>query len=141
MGKRLVIAEKPSVALDMANALGPYESGKGKEWYETSDFVITYAVGHLLELVAPEVYNEKWKNWSLKQLPMLPAAFKYTPRDKKAATRLKVIKKLAKRKDVDGIINGCDAGREGEHIFRTILSELDTSLPTQRLWLSSDSMS
>ena len=64
MGKRLVIAEKPSVALDMANALGPYETGKDKEWYETADYVITYAVGHLLELVAPEVYNEKWKNWS-----------------------------------------------------------------------------
>ncbi|MGB0591481.1 MAG: DNA topoisomerase [Myxococcota bacterium] len=137
MGKRLVIAEKPSVALDMANALGPYDVGKDKEWYETSDFVITYAVGHLLELVAPEVYNEKWKNWSLKQLPMLPEAFKYTPRDKKAATRLKVIKKLAHRKDVSGIINGCDAGREGEHIFRTILGQLDSELPTQRLWLSS----
>ena len=137
MGKRLVIAEKPSVALDMANALGPYETGKDKEWYETADFVITYAVGHLLELVAPEVYNEKWKNWSLKQLPMLPESFKYTPRDKKAATRLKIIKKLAHRKDVDGIINGCDAGREGEHIFRTIVGQLGADLPMQRLWLSS----
>jgi len=137
MGKRLIIAEKPSVALDIANAMGPYESAKGGEWYETDAFVITYAVGHLLELVAPEVYNEKWKNWSLKQLPMVPAAFKYAPRDKKAATRLKVIKKLAKRKDVVGIVNGCDAGREGEHIFRTIVTEVGSDLPMQRLWLSS----
>lgn len=137
MSKWLVIAEKPSVALDYAKAMGPHESHESGAYFETKDYVISFAVGHLLELVEPEIYNAEWKRWSLRLLPMLPEEFKYKPRDKKAQTRLKVLKKLAKRKDVVGIINGCDAGREGEHIFRTIYTQFKGELPTQRLWLSS----
>ena len=137
MSKRLVLAEKPSVALDLAKVLGPHEAKDGGDWYETKDFVISYAMGHLLELVAPEHYKKEWQNWSLKQLPILPDDFAYAPRDKKAATRLKLLRKLARREDVDGVVNACDAGREGEYIFRTIYREIGGDLPVQRLWLSS----
>ena len=137
MGKKLVIAEKPSVALDLASALGAYEAKDKGEYYETDDYVISFAVGHLLELVAPERYDEKWKRWSLKTLPMIPETFKHSARGKKASSRLKVLKTLAKRKDVTGVINACDAGREGELIFRTIFNKLGKALPVERLWLNS----
>ena len=137
MSKWLVIAEKPSVALDYANAMGPYEAKDKGSYYETGDYVISFAVGHLLELSEPESYNPQWRRWSLKQLPMIPEAFTYKPRDKRASTRLNLLKKLAKRKDVVGIVNGCDAGREGEHIFRTVFNHIGIDLPMQRLWLSS----
>src|SRR5690606_31180328 len=137
MGKRFVIAEKPSVAADLADALGKFQKKDGGEYYEGDDFVISFAVGHLLELVPPEKYDEKWKRWSLKTLPMIPESFKHATRNKKAASRLKVLKDLAKRKDVVGVINACDAGREGELIFRTIYEKLARDLPVQRLWLSS----
>jgi DNA topoisomerase-3 len=137
MSRRLVIAEKPSVALDYAKALGPYETKEKGSWYETSQYVITFAVGHLLELAEPETYNPDWKRWSLKHLPMVPETFQYKARDGRANTRLKVLKKLAKKKDIVGIINGCDAGREGEHIFRTIYGYLGLSIPVHRLWLNS----
>ncbi|MGM0578001.1 MAG: DNA topoisomerase [Myxococcota bacterium] len=135
--KRLVIAEKPSVARDLAAALGPYEDKEGGEWFETADLVIAYAVGHLLELAPPERYNEDWKRWTLRTLPIIPERFIHEPRDRKASSRLKLLRKLAKRSDVVGLVNACDAGREGEHIFRTILAELGRELPAERLWLSS----
>lgn len=137
MTKKLVITEKPSVARDIAEALGRYESHDSDAWYENDDYVITYAVGHLLELEEPESYKKEWKQWSLAQLPMLPEKFLYSTRDSKAIKRLQVIKKLAKRSDVVAYINACDAGREGEHIFRTILAELKRTLPVERLWLQS----
>ena len=141
MSKWLVIAEKPSVALDYATAMGPYETKDKGSWYETADYIISFAVGHLLELAEPEAYNPEWRRWSLKRLPMIPEAFKYQPRDKRAESRLKLLAKLAKKKDVTGIVNGCDAGREGEHIFRTVFehigSQLKAPLPVKRLWLNS----
>ncbi|TNE45512.1 MAG: hypothetical protein EP343_26720 [Deltaproteobacteria bacterium] len=137
MSKRLVITEKPSVALDIAEALGGCDSHDKDAYYENDEFVITYAVGHLLELNQPETYKKEWKRWSLSQLPMIPEKFLYSTRDSKATKRLQVIKKLAKRKDVSGVINACDAGREGEHIFRTIVSEFKKPLPIERLWLQS----
>jgi DNA topoisomerase-3 len=138
MTKSLVIAEKPSVAQDLANALGPFESCDNGSYYETSTCVISYVVGHLLELASPETYSSEWRRWSLKNLPMVPEAFEYVVRDKRATSRLKVLKKLAKRKDIDSIVNACDAGREGEHIFRTVLNELNCpKLSVKRLWLNS----
>lgn len=137
MTKKLVITEKPSVARDIAEALGKYESHDSEAWYENDEYVITYAVGHLLELEEPESYKKEWKQWSLAQLPMLPEKFLYATRDSKAIKRLQVIKKLAKRSDVVCYVNACDAGREGEHIFRTILAELKRALPVERLWLQS----
>ena len=107
MSKWLVIAEKPSVAQDLAKAMGPFEDHDSGAYYETKDYIVSYAVGHLLELVEPEVYNPEWKRWSLGLLPMIPDEFKYKARDKKAQTRLKVLKKLAKRKDVQGANAWC----------------------------------
>lgn len=137
MSKRLVITEKPSVALDIAEALGGCDSHDKDAYYENEEFVITYAVGHLLELNQPESYKKEWRRWSLSHLPMIPEQFLYSTRDGKATKRLQVIKKLARRKDVTGVINACDAGREGEHIFRTIISEFKKPLPIERLWLQS----
>lgn len=138
MSKRLVIAEKPSVAKDIADALGSCSSKEQGAWFENDEFVISYAVGHLLELNQPEKYKSEWKQWSLGNLPILPDEFEYSTRDSKAKKRVTVLRKLARRKDVTGVINACDAGREGEHIFRTILAELkQKKLPIERLWLNS----
>ena len=137
MSKLLVIAEKPSVALDLAKALGPFDRKDGGDYFETDGHVISFAVGHLVELEEPESYDKKWKAWTLSSLPILPDAFSRKPRDAKAIKRLKVIKALAKRKDVTGYVNACDAGREGENIFRTVFTWLNLPKPTQRLWLSS----
>jgi DNA topoisomerase-3 len=137
MGKLLVIAEKPSVALDIAKALGPFERLDGGEYFETESHVISFAVGHLVELNQPDSYDKKWKAWTLRSLPILPDEFARSPRDARATKRLKLLKKLAKRKDVDGYVNACDAGREGENIFRTVVQWIALDKPTRRLWLSS----
>ncbi len=134
MMKKLVIAEKKSVAEDICKALGI----KGKEagYFEGDSYVISWAIGHLLELMDPEDIDKKYKAWLLKDLPILPGEF-----DLKVISRTRdqfsVLKKLLKRKDVDGVVNACDAGREGELIFRTIVDKEKSRLPVQRLWLSS----
>ncbi|TNE85393.1 MAG: DNA topoisomerase III [Deltaproteobacteria bacterium] len=135
MGKRLVIAEKPSVARDIVAALGGFDE-KG-EYFESDDFIVTWALGHLLELAEPKAYNTAWRSWSIKNLPMIPDEFQLEPKTGQK-TRLDMIKKLGRRKDVDGSINACDAGREGEMIFRRIAeyANLDKK-PSQRLWLQS----
>ena len=135
MGKRLVITEKPSVARDIAEALGGFT--ETDEFLESEDYVVTWAVGHLLELADPADYDSKWRSWSIKLLPILPEAFEIKPKDGQKK-RLAQIKKLGKRKDVEGLINACDAGREGELIYRRIVeyTGLD-GLPQQRLWLQS----
>ena len=137
MTKLLVIAEKPSVALDLAKAMGPFDRHDGGDYFETNDYVISFAVGHLVELEQPEAYDKKWRAWTTKSLPILPDEMRRKPRDGKATKRLGVIKKLAKRKDVVGYVNACDAGREGENIFRTVFAWLNHPKPTHRLWLSS----
>ena len=100
MTKLLVIAEKPSVALDLAKAMGPFDRHDGGDYFETNDYVISFAVGHLVELEQPEAYDKKWRAWTTKSLPILPDEMRRKPRDGKATKRLGVIKKLAKRKDV-----------------------------------------
>ncbi len=133
MGKRLVITEKPSVAKDIAKAIGGFvDEG---EYLENEDYVVTWAVGHLLKLAEPKEYG--FKSFSLKLLPMLPESWVILPRTGKKG-RLDQIKKLGKRKDVDGVINACDAGREGELIYRRIAEFTGLEQhPQQRLWLSS----
>jgi DNA topoisomerase III len=134
VGKTLVIAEKPSVGRDIATALpGKFEKHEG--WLESDDTVITWAVGHLVELVAPEEYG--FKRWRMADLPIVPDKFKLAPRDAKAKKQLDVIHRLIKRDDVDHIVNACDAGREGELIFAYTLETSKTKKPVQRLWLSS----
>ena len=134
MAKKLIIAEKPSVADDIARALGGFK--KQDDYYESDDYVSPSAVGHLLELVAPEQYEVKRGKWSFAHLPVIPPHFDLRPIEKTEA-RLKLITRLIKRKDVDGLINACDAGREGELIFRYIVQHAKTTKPIERLWLQS----
>ena len=134
--KTLVIAEKPSVARDIVGAL-PGSFDEHKNFYESDDYVVTFAVGHLLELSDPEDYDPAWKSWKLDNLPIIPTEFKVRPRDKKSATQLNLIHKLLKRKDVDRVVNACDAGREGELIFTHIYDTSGVDKPVDRLWINS----
>ena len=134
--KTLIIAEKPSVARDIVGAL-PGSFDEHKNFYESDDYVVTFAVGHLLELSDPEDYDPAWKSWKLDNLPIIPEQFKVRPRDKKSATQLNLIHKLLKRKDVDRVVNACDAGREGELIFTHIYETSETEKPVDRLWINS----
>ncbi len=134
MGKTLIIAEKPSVAGDIAKALGTFK--RESDWFENEQYVVSSAIGHLLELIAPEGVEVKRGKWSLANLPVLPSEFDLRPVEK-TGPRLNVLKRLIKRKDIDRIINACDAGREGELIFRNILKASGTTKSSQRLWLQS----
>ncbi|CAH2810616.1 MAG: DNA topoisomerase III, Burkholderia type (EC [uncultured Caballeronia sp.] len=134
MSKTLIIAEKPSVANDIARALGGFT--KHDEYYESDDYVLSSAVGHLLEIAAPEEYDIKRGKWSFANLPVIPPHFDLNP-IAKSESRLKVLTRLMKRKDVDRLINACDAGREGELIFRLIAQHAKAKQPIQRLWLQS----
>ena len=134
MAKKLIIAEKPSVANDIARALGGF-ARKG-DYFESDDYVLSSAVGHLLELVVPEEFDVKRGKWSFKHLPVLPPRFELSPLEK-SEQRLNVLLRLMKRKDVTGLVNACDAGREGELIFRYIVQHARVKKPIERLWLQS----
>ncbi len=139
--KTLVIAEKPSVAQDIVRALTP-EVGKFDKFddhFENERFIVTSAVGHLLEIQAPESHEVKRGKWSFAHLPVIPPHFDVKPVDK-TKSRLAAVVKQAKRKDVDKLINACDAGREGELIFRLIEQYAfgdKATKPVERLWLQS----
>ncbi|HEY6967090.1 MAG TPA: DNA topoisomerase III, partial [Burkholderiales bacterium] len=134
MSKKLIIAEKPSVAGDIARALGGF-TRKG-DYFESDDYVLSSAVGHLLELTLPPEHDVKKGKWSFAKLPVIPPHFDLAPIEKSEA-RLNMLLKLLKRKDVTGIVNACDAGREGELIFRYIAQYAKTKKPIERLWLQS----
>jgi len=134
--KTLVIAEKPSVARDLTGAL-PSTFENNESYFESEETIITFAVGHLVELTDPEDYDEKFKKWRMADLPIVPEEFRLRPRDKKAEKQLKVIHKLLKRDDVDRVVNACDAGREGELIFAYIYETSGVDKPVERLWISS----
>jgi len=134
MGKKLVIAEKPSVAADIAKALGGFN--KESDYFERDEYVICSAVGHLLELQCPESFEVKRGKWSFAHLPVIPPHFDLKPIEK-TENRLKLLTRLIKRKDVDGIVNACDAGREGELIFNYIVRHSGSAKPVSRLWLQS----
>src|SRR3984957_12638675 len=134
MGKTLIIAEKPSVAGDISKALGKFE--KKAACYENDQYVISSAVGHLLTICVPEQFEVKRGKWTFANLPVIPPHFDLLPIEKNEA-RLKVLLKLIKRKDVNRLINACDAGREGELIFRYIVQYARADKPIQRLWLQS----
>ena len=134
MSKKLIIAEKPSVASDIAKALGGFT--KHDDYFESDTYVISSAVGHLLELACPEEFEVKRGKWSFAHLPVIPPHFALNPIEK-SASRLKVLLKLIKRKDVDALVNACDAGREGELIFNYIIQHASNKKPVQRLWLQS----
>jgi DNA topoisomerase-3 len=134
--KTLVIAEKPSVGRDLAAAL-PGSFARQEGFLESDDYVITWAVGHLVELQEPEDYDERFKKWRMADLPILPEEFALKPRDAKSRKQLSLIKKLLKRDDVDHVINACDAGREGELIFAYVYEAAGVEKPVERLWISS----
>jgi DNA topoisomerase-3 len=137
MAKTLVVAEKPSVARDIANALpGPFQSPKDG-YMESDDYVITFAVGHLVQLKDPEAYDERFKRWRMDDLPIVPESFELEPRDAKSKKQLTLIHKLMQRDDVDRIVNACDAGREGELIFSYIYELSGVDKPVDRLWINS----
>ncbi|MBM3665535.1 MAG: DNA topoisomerase III, partial [Actinobacteria bacterium] len=139
MSKKLIICEKPSVAKDVATALPETFTQKG-DIYESDHLVISYAVGHLLEQVDPDAYDARFRQWTYEDLPIIPKHFRYQARDSRAAKQLGTLHKLMARPDVTGIVNACDAGREGELIFKLILEsapEKARDKPVERAWFSS----
>jgi len=136
VSKQLIIAEKPSVAQDIARALSSEKFVKEKDFFESEHYVLSSAVGHLLELTLPEEFEVKRGKWSFANLPVIPPHFALKPVEK-TEDRLKMLTRLIKRKDVDGLINACDAGREGELIFNYIAQHSATKKPVRRLWLQS----
>ena len=134
MAKKLIIAEKPSVANDIARVLGGFT--RHGDYYESRDYVLSSAIGHLLELVPPEGVEVKRGKWSFANLPVIPPHFDLQPIER-TEERLRLLVKLLARKDVTGVINACDAGREGELIFRYIIRHARNKKPIERLWLQS----
>jgi DNA topoisomerase-3 len=134
VAKKLIIAEKPSVANDIARALGGFT--RHGDYFESDKYVLSSAIGHLLELAAPEAYEVKRGKWSFAHLPVIPPHFDLKPIEKNE-DRLKMLTRLLTRKDVSSVVNACDAGREGELIFRYIVQHAGAKKPIERLWLQS----
>jgi len=138
MSKTLIVAEKPSVARDLAAALpGTFKQSKDKTSLEADDHVITWAVGHLVGLAEPDAYDPKLKKWKFADLPIVPDEFKLVPNDDRAKKQLNAIHRLMARDDVEEMVNACDAGREGELIFAYVYETAKKKKPVKRLWLSS----
>src|ERR671938_1509926 len=136
MGKTLVIAEKPSVGRDLARVL-PGAFAKHDGYLEAPVYVVSWAVGHLVQLAEPDEYDPRFKKWRMADLPILPDRFRLVVRDERSRKQMGVITKLLRRDDVDGVVNACDAGREGELIFAWTYEKAGAKKPVQRLWLSS----
>src|SRR3954449_12518270 len=136
MGKTLIIAEKPSVGRDLTRAL-PGAFSKHEGYLESDEHVVTWAVGHLVQLAEPDEYDPKYKKWRMADLPIVPDEFRLEVRDERSRKQFTVISKQLKRTDVDEVVNACDAGREGELIFAWTYEKAGAKKPVQRLWLSS----
>ncbi|MGI9184092.1 MAG: DNA topoisomerase 3 [Solirubrobacteraceae bacterium] len=136
MAKTLVIAEKPSVGRDLVGVL-PGAFTKGEGYLEGPDHVVTWAVGHLVQLADPDEYEERFKKWRMADLPIVPEQFKLVVRDERSKKQMNVVKRLLGRDDVDAVVNACDAGREGELIFAYLYEKSGSRKPVQRLWLNS----
>ena len=130
----LIIAEKNSVAKAISDVLGAKTRRDGS--YEGGGYVVSWCVGHLLELAEPQAYDEKYAKWRYEDLPIAPGEWKYTAT---ASTKkqLKILVDLMKRKDITAVVNACDAGREGELIFRLVYEHAKCKKPIKRLWISS----
>jgi DNA topoisomerase III len=138
VGKTLVIAEKPSVGRDLAAALpGTFKQSQDKTHLVGDDYIVSWAVGHLVGLAAPEEYDDRLKKWRFADLPIVPQTFKLVPNDEKSKKQLKALHKLMKSDEVDVIVNACDAGREGELIFAYVYETSGVRKPVKRLWLNS----
>jgi DNA topoisomerase III len=136
MSKTLLIAEKPSVGQDLARVLpGPFKKSEG--FLEGPDHVITWAVGHLVQLSEPEAYDAKFKSWKMADLPIVPERFKLEVRDERSRKQMSVVTKQLGREDIEEVVNACDAGREGELIFAYLFEKAKGKKPVKRLWLNS----
>ncbi len=136
MSKTLVIAEKPSVGGDLARVLkGPFKKQEG--FLEGPDHVVTWAVGHLVQLADPDEYDPKFKTWRMGDLPIVPEKFKLVVRDERSRKQMSVVTQQLGREDVSLVVNACDAGREGELIFAYVFEKAGSKLPVKRLWLNS----
>ena len=133
----VIIAEKPSVANDIAKVLGI--TTKKETHYHSEDIIVTWAIGHLVGLKNPDDYDPKWKDWykTIDDLPIIPNKFEYKPNSGSTKKQLTAIKKLITGKDVTEIVNACDAAREGELIFREIYEFSKTKSKSSRMWLQS----
>jgi DNA topoisomerase III len=136
MSKTLLVAEKPSVGQDLARVLpGPFKKQEG--FLDGPEHVITWAVGHLVQLAEPEAYDAKYKSWRMADLPIVPDRFKLEVRDERSRKQMSVVTKQLGREDVSVVVNACDAGREGELIFAYLYEKAKGKKPVKRLWLSS----
>jgi DNA topoisomerase-3 len=136
MSKTLLVAEKPSVGQDLARVLpGPFKKGEG--FLEGPEHVITWAVGHLVQLAEPEAYDAKYKSWRMADLPIVPDRFKLEVRDERSRKQMSVVTKQLGREDIEEVVNACDAGREGELIFAYLFEKAKGKKPVKRLWLNS----
>src|SRR6202140_5263580 len=134
--KTLVIAEKPSVGRDLARVLpGPFAKHEG--WLEGPEHVITWAVGHLVQLAEPDEYDPKFKRWRMADLPMVPERFKLMVRDERSRKQMSVVSGQLPPEDAGTVVNACDAGREGELIFAYLYEKAKADKPVRRLWLNS----
>ncbi|HEX4108732.1 MAG TPA: DNA topoisomerase, partial [Solirubrobacteraceae bacterium] len=134
--KTLLIAEKPSVGQDLARVLpGPFAKHEG--YLEGPEHVVTWAVGHLVQLAEPDEYDAKYKKWRMADLPIVPSRFKLVVRDERSKKQMAVVTTQLGRDDVAEVVNACDAGREGELIFAYLYEKAKGNKPVQRLWLSS----
>jgi DNA topoisomerase-3 len=136
MAKTLMVAEKPSVGQDLARVLeGPFQKHEG--YLEGPAHVVTWAVGHLVQLAEPEAYDPKYKSWRMADLPIVPSRFKLEVRDERSRKQMAVVSKQIGRDDVEQVVNACDAGREGELIFAYLYEKAKGKKPVKRLWLNS----
>jgi DNA topoisomerase III len=136
MSKTLVIAEKPSVGRDVARVL-PGAFTKDEGYLEGPEHIVTWAVGHLVQLADPDEYDDKFKKWRMADLPIVPDRFKLVVRDERSKKQMNVVRRQLGRDDVERVVNACDAGREGELIFAYIYEKSGSRKPVQRLWLNS----
>src|SRR5450755_4717860 len=136
MAKTLVIAEKPSVGRDLVRVL-PGAFTKSEGYLEGPEHVVTWAVGHLVQLADPDEYDDKFKKWRMADLPIVPERFKLVVRDERSKKQMNVVKRQLARDDIDLVVNACDAGREGELIFAYVYEKSGSRKPVERLWLNS----
>ena len=136
MAKTLVIAEKPSVGRDLVRVL-PGAFTKGEGYLEGPEHIVTWAVGHLVQLADPDEYDDKYKKWRMADLPIVPPSFKLVVRDERSKKQMTVVRRQLSRDDVETVINACDAGREGELIFAYLFEKSGSHKSVQRLWLNS----
>jgi DNA topoisomerase III len=134
--KTLIIAEKPSVGRDVARVL-PGAFTKAEGYLESDQHIVTWAVGHLVQLADPDEYDERFKKWRMADLPIVPERFKLVVRDERSKKQMNVVKRLLGRDDVELVVNACDAGREGELIFAYLYEKAGSRKPVKRLWLNS----